>query len=134
MRCRSFIATVIGVALLAAAVAGCSDSEGSASGQPVSTTKAPAAGASTATIAQFEVPKSAVCEHQTFTTVQVSYATSGAAKAELRVDGKPIPLSDPKSGAVDVDVRCDPLPHDFVLFAYDAANRYTSQSHNLTVG
>jgi hypothetical protein len=83
-------------------------------------------GGSSARVVRLGVPKTTTCDSVTFTTVSVRYATRGAARAELRVNGRPYPLDDPSEGSVRVDVRCDPLPHDFVLFAFDEDGEYTS--------
>lgn len=84
-------------------------------------------------ILRLDVPKTAPCTKVTFTTVTVRYETRGAARAELRVNGRPIPLDDPTRGTVRADVRCDPLPHDFVLFAYDEDGEYTTRKKLLEV-
>ena len=86
-----------------------------------------------ARVTRLDVPETTTCANVTYTTVEVRYATEGATSAELRVDGRGIPLEDPKSGTVSADIRCDPLPHDFVLFAYDAEGNYTTEKKNLEV-
>lgn len=86
----------------------------------------------TAEIVTFDVPESTVCpEGATSTSVAVTYATRGAEEVELRVDGRPIPLADPATGTVDAAIRCDPLPHDFVLIAYDADELLTVEQRML---
>jgi hypothetical protein len=63
--------------------------------------------------------------------VPVKYSTTGSSTTKLLVDGRPTPLSS-ASGSVDAPVHCDSLPHTFVLFAYDAQGRYTSQQKLVT--
>jgi hypothetical protein len=64
--------------------------------------------------------------------VTVGYATSGASKQELYVDGRPVPGTDVATGSVTAPVHCDPLPHTFVMIAYDAAGRRTALEKKLT--
>jgi len=125
---RRLVATLATVLVAGLALAGCG-SDGGADAAPQTTTRTEPG---TAKIVAFEVPESTVCpEAATFTTVAVSYETAGAAKAELRVDGRPIPLNDPAGGTVDADIRCDPFPHDFVLIAYDADELLTVEQRLL---
>ena len=110
-------------ALWLAACSGGSDSSSAASS--TSTTKA-SAGTGTAKVTSFDVPTSVKCtKGQTSTTVSVKYATAGAKKQQLLVDGRPTPLSS-SSGSLDAPVHCDSLPHTFVIVAYDSGGRYTS--------
>jgi hypothetical protein len=60
----------------------------------------------------------------------VSFAVTGAARLELRVDGLPTD-AEPSNGSLTVSVLCDPLPHQFVLLAYDEDGTRTSQEHEL---
>jgi hypothetical protein len=95
--------------------------------------KAPTAAAGSARITSFVVPPSASCGGKTSTTVTVTYGTSGAAKQQLSVDGRPTDLTT-SSGSVDVPVHCDALPHTFVLFAWDGRDRLTSLEKKLMTG
>jgi hypothetical protein len=61
------------------------------------------------------------CNGQTSTKVQLGYATTGAKKVEIYIDGGLTAGSNPASGTVTVDVHCDGLPHTFVVRALDAA-------------
>ena len=125
---RRRIAMAATVLVAGLTLAGCR-SDGNAESAPETTTRTEPG---TAKIVAFEVPESTVCgEAATFTTVAVSYETTGAAKAELRVDGRSIPLTDPGAGTVDADIRCDPFPHDFVLIAYDADELLTVEQRLL---
>ena len=85
-----------------------------------------------AQITSFEVPASAECAGKTSTTVTVSYATKDAEKRELYVDGRPVAGTERSSGSVDAAVHCDPLPHTFVMVAYDAENHRTALEKKLT--
>jgi hypothetical protein len=80
----------------------------------------------------FEVPATADCAGATSTTVTVTYATEGAKKQELYVDGRITPGTDATSGSVVAPVHCDPLPHTFVLVAYDENGRRTAAEKKLT--
>ncbi len=127
-RGRSAITAVVAVAAMALAVAGC----GTSSADEAEGTKSGSTEPGTAKIVAFEVPEATTCaETATFTSVSVSYETVGAARAELRVDGRALPLADPASGTVSADIRCDPLPHDFVLVAYDDDERFTVEQRML---
>jgi hypothetical protein len=131
MKSRALVAAVLAVMTLG--VAACS-SDSSADGKPTDASSQQAAkGSGTAHITRLVVPATTACAHGTYTTVDVTYAIEGAASAELRVDGRPIPLDDPAKGTVQADVRCDPLPHDFVLFAFDDAGAYTTEKKNMEV-
>ncbi len=103
---------VIGTLLMGAA-AGCGSSS-EASG-----TK------SSAKIELLEVPESASCGGSTSVTVAVRYATSGAARQRLLVDGRDEGLATGPDGNVSVPVHCDPLPHTVVLIAWDDEGRRT---------
>jgi multidrug efflux pump subunit AcrA (membrane-fusion protein) len=119
---RARVALAVGALAI---LAGCGG-DGSSAADDTSSTSVPGVKPGTAKISTLEVPKSVECGGATFTTFEIRYATSGAARVELRVDGRPIPLDDAK-GTVSADVRCDPLPHDVVLFAYDDDEGLTSR-------
>jgi hypothetical protein len=115
-----------GLSLLSLSACGGGSSDASPKQSSTPTTQG-AQTAGSARIISFDVPASVSCaQGTTSTTVSVSYGTSGATKQQLSVDGRPIDLSS-GSGKVDAPVHCDTLPHTFVLFAYDAAGRYSSQ-------
>jgi hypothetical protein len=133
---KQYLATGVAIVALVTA-AGCGGDDGAdASQDPKATTSTTGAvKPGSAQIVALDVPASAQCGGQTFTSFEVTYETSGAARAELRVDGRPIELKDPAKGTVSADVRCDPLPHDIVLFAYDEADGLTYEQALLeTVG
>jgi len=127
-----FQRVLLGVVAAAMALAtACSDGGGAAGQKPTEepATSTTAVGTDnsggSAKITQFDVPQQTMCGGSTSTTVAVTYQTSGASRVELRVDGRPFALDDPAGGTVDADIRCDALPHDFVLFAFDTADKYT---------
>jgi hypothetical protein len=119
---------VLGAFAVIVAASGCAGSSGSASETP-STSTTPGPGS--AQITTFDVPASLQCGSNTSTTFTVTYATAGAAKQNLLVDGRPTPLTD-ASGAVNVPVHCDNLPHTVVLYLTDSKGRATSQQKLLT--
>lgn len=123
--------TMAGALVLVTASAlftGCSDG-GSSGRAGAETTTQPA---ESATIDSFVVPASANCAAtETSVSVPVEYAATGAARLELRVDGLPSEVT-PPGGSVTVDVHCDPLPHQFVLLAYDEDDRRTTEQRALT--
>ncbi|HXY94501.1 MAG TPA: hypothetical protein VEP49_18630 [Acidimicrobiia bacterium] len=80
----------------------------------------------TAQITSFTVPTSVQCQGHTSTTVNIQWATTGANKRELYIDGRPIVEATSASGAVETPVHCDALPHDVVIIAYDDAGRKTT--------
>jgi hypothetical protein len=80
----------------------------------------------TAKISSLDVPPTAACNGKTSVTVHVSYATEGAKSVELVVDGAAVPSATATSGALDVPIHCDPLPHTFVIVAKDSNGRSTS--------
>lgn len=75
-----------------------------------------------AEIASFTVPASVSCGGRTFTSVPVEFQTTLARHVVLYVDGRKMAL-DSISGSLMADVKCDPIPHTFVLVAYDASGR-----------
>jgi hypothetical protein len=115
--------------LVVAAMAACSGDSSSGAQKPATSTSEAAGDAK---VTSFEVPASAECAGSTSTTVTVSYATSGASKQELYVDGRTVPGTDATSGSVTAPVHCDPLPHTFVMIAYDTAGRRTALEKKLT--
>jgi hypothetical protein len=112
-------AVLLLVALLAVLVAACSDSS-SASSDSTTTTVASDGAPGTAKITALDVPESVECGGKTSTTVSISYATEGAKKRELYVDGRKEQGTDAASGTVSSLLHCDPLPHTVDLIAYDA--------------
>jgi hypothetical protein len=115
-RSVTVISTVVVTgAVLAGAAAGSSKSDGGA-----------------ARIKSFDVPKSVDCQGKTSTTVTVSYAVSKAKKQVLAVDGRQLGGTGKSKGSVDAPVHCDPLPHTFVLAAYDASGKRTTEQKVLT--
>jgi len=122
---RAIAAGAIAVAL-GASVSACSDASSGASKSPDSTTTTGEPG--TATIVTFDVPATVDCAAgATATTVSVTYAVTGAKRQELRIDGLPIDGTNEPSATVLAGVRCDPLPHDVVLIAYDASGHRTAK-------
>ena len=114
-------------------LAACSSGSSASSEKSTSATTIPAnPDPGKAAINAFDVPASVRCgQGTTSTSVSVTYATTGAKTSKLLVDGRPTALSS-ASGSVDAPVHCDSLPHTFVLFAYDAQGRYTSQQKLVT--
>ena len=128
-------AQVLGVSIVAAAllvVAGCSDNASQAKPNDDQTETTTQAKPGSARIVSFDVPQSAACGGATSTTVNVTYATEGAAKIALRVDGRPIPEATLPGATLPVQVRCDPLPHDVVIVLEDDAGGLTSDERLLT--
>jgi len=119
-RLRLLGCALAGVTLLSAC--GGSDSSGTAK-KAAATDNAPG----TAVISSFDVPDTVECGGKTSTTVPVTYATSEADQQELYVDGRLEPGTDGATGSLSVPVHCDPLPHTFVLIAYDAQHRRTAR-------
>ena len=122
---RSQLAVVtvaIAVVLLAASCGG--GSSGSTSDTTLSTNGTPNI-PGTAKIDTLDVVPSVQCGGKTSTTVQVHYATSGAAKQLLRVDGRDVPGTDAPTGTLNAPVHCDALPHTVVLFAFDSRGHRT---------
>jgi len=101
---------------------------GSSTGSTAPTT-APVAAA--AKVTALEVAGSVPCNGATNVTIPVTYATEGAARQELYVDGRPVPLPDP-AGTVEVALHCDQLPHSVVVIAYDADDRRTPRAAKVT--
>ena len=131
MRTRNgFAAVVLAVVGVLGITACSSGSSGSSASKATATTSA-AATSGAMKVVSFEVPATAACSGKTSTTVTVTYATSGAAKEQLSVDGRPVALNGP-SGSVQAPVHCDALPHTFVLFAYDAAGHHVAAEKKLT--
>ena len=125
---RLLLIAAVGLGVLMSA---CGDSGGgSSSAAGTSTTASEAPG--TAKITSFEVPASVDCGGKTSTMVTVTYATTGAKKQDLYVDGRPEPGTDAPSGSLQTTVHCDLLPHTFVLIAYDAAGRRTPVEKKMT--
>jgi len=126
---RGWLCAVAGAGALVLVLAGCGGSDIGAEGKTPGTqatmpTTPVSGGSGRARITTFEAPASVACgAAETSTSFSVKYATRDAARAEVRVDGRPLELDDPAKGSIDVQVHCDPLPHDVVLFAYDAANQ-----------
>ena len=111
------------------AVTACSsgDSGSAASGTPTTTTPVPGS----AKIVTFDAPTQVGCGGKPSTTITVSYATKGAKRQTLIVDGR---ASDPvtaASGQIQAPVHCDSLKHTLVLAAYDDKDRLTSQAKYL---
>jgi hypothetical protein len=129
---RRLIAGTLVVASGALVVAGCGG-DGSSNAETTTTTKASASDVpGTAKVTSFEVPATASCNGATSTTVSVTYATEGAKKQELYVDGALTPGTEAATGSIVAPVHCDPLPHTFVLVAYDANGRRTTSEKKLT--
>jgi hypothetical protein len=110
-------------------VAACGGGSGT-SASPTSST-APSDAPGSATISAFDVPRNVTCGAQPSTTVTVKYATAGAARQEVIVDGRPVPGTDRARGQVDAPVHCDPLEHTVVLVAYDGEGRRTTDKRFL---
>jgi hypothetical protein len=127
---RALPIAALGALLLALSACGGGGSD-SASGA-TSTTSANTEKPGTAQVTTFEVPQSVDCGGKTSTTVDVQYATSGAKKRELYVDGRIVPGTDAASGRVSAPVHCDLLPHTFVMVAYDANGRRTPVEKKVT--
>jgi hypothetical protein len=119
--------------LLALAVVGaaCGDDESSTDSSSTTSTSAASASTGTATIDAFDVPATTACAGATSVTVQASYATTGAVRWQLLVDGRELPGTDAPTATLDVPLHCDPLPHSFVLVAYDAAGAKTVKELNV---
>jgi hypothetical protein len=60
--------------------------------------------------------------------VQVRYATKGADRQDVIVDGRVVPGTESARGSVDAPVHCDPLEHTVVLVAYDSKGHRTAQT------
>ena len=131
-RLRRGIAAALVVFAGAAAIAGCGGDDSSKASTNPTTTSTGSDVPGTAKVTAFDVPATADCKGSTSTSVSVTYATEGAAKQELYVDGRVTPGTGAASGSVTTDVHCDPLPHTFVLVAYDANGRRTTAEKKLT--
>jgi hypothetical protein len=118
---------IVGVAVGGVLLAACSSSSGSESSKSTPTVTTADARPGSAKITALDIPPSVECQGKTSTSVTIQWATSGAAKRELYIDGRPIADATGVSGTVDTPVHCDPLPHDVVVIAYDDAGRRTSQ-------
>jgi ABC-type glycerol-3-phosphate transport system substrate-binding protein len=129
---RQISLLVLAVALMAALAACSSGGDDSAQGATSTTTVSNTEKPGTARVTTFDVPASVDCGGKTSTTVQVQYATSGAKKQELYVDGRIVSGTDAASGTVSAPVHCDPLPHTFVMVAYDANGRRTPVEKKVT--
>jgi len=131
---RPVVALLVAI-VAAAALSGCGGGDSSSSASSTTSTKTTTTQADvpgTAKVTSFEVPATAACGGATSTTVTVSYATQDAAKQELYVDGRLSPGTDAASGSLAVPVHCDPLPHTFVMVAYDGNGRRTAVEKKLT--
>jgi hypothetical protein len=122
------VASLMVAALGACGGGGGDDNASGATSTTVANTEKPG----TAQVTSFVVPASVECTGKTSTTVDVQYATSGAKKQELYVDGRLVPGTDAASGTVSAPVHCDPLPHTFVMVAYDANGRRTPMEKKVT--
>jgi ABC-type glycerol-3-phosphate transport system substrate-binding protein len=132
---HAYLRRVLPVLVAGAVVLGlaaCSGDDGRAASGAATTTAANAEKPGTAQVSTFDVPTSAECGGKTSTTVDVTYATTGAKKQELYVDGRIVSGTDVASGTVTAPVHCDPLPHTFVMVAYDANGRRTPVEKKLT--
>jgi hypothetical protein len=121
---RRTLAILAGCLALIATVTACGDNSGNSSSAstPTTTTEVPGTGK----VDAFAVPDMVQCGHATSTAVTVTYATSGAAKQSLLVDGALMPL-DAASGSAQVAVHCDALPHTVVLYLTDATGHHSSE-------
>lgn len=112
-------------------LASCGDSGSSAANDggtgSSSTTSTTTAKPGTATIDKLDAPTSVQCTGTSSTTIDISWATTGAAKNLLRVDGRDVPEATAASGTVTAPVHCDALPHTVALIAYDKNNAPTSK-------
>ena len=120
----------LGLLLVCVVALGACGGGGAASESQSEDSTAPQPGS--ATISALDVPASVACEGKTSTTVTVTYATEGAAKVTLLVDGRRLPEAKAVRATLDVPVHCDPLPHTFVLVAEDADGGQTADERVLT--
>jgi hypothetical protein len=118
--------------MIVASLAACSGGSDSSSASPTSTTTPAPEKPGTAQVTTFEVPASVECGGTTSTTADVQYGTSGAKKQELYVDGRLVSGTDAPTGTVTAPVHCDPLPHTFVMVAYDNDGRRTAAEKKVT--
>ena len=126
---RSAVALTL---LLALGAAACSESSSDASGNGTTETTA-SNEPGTAVIESFEVPESVTCPAgEISSSVTVSYAVRDADRQEVRIDGLPVEGTDEAAGTVEADFRCDGLPHDVVLVAYDSEGRHTTDRKQFT--
>jgi hypothetical protein len=125
MKQHRILSLVALAAALTFGVVACGGDSGSSSATATSTTS-PSDAPGTAKITTFEAPRNVTCGAEPSTTVTVKYATEGAERQELIVDGRPVPGTDAPSGQVDAPVHCDPLEHTIVLVAYDAKGLRTT--------
>ena len=117
---RSLALLAIGLSVVFTCACG-SGGGGDASADTTPTTVEPG----NAKITTFVVPAAVPCPTgSTFVTVPVQYAASGADRMKLLVDGRQVKL-DGTQGEAKADVHCDPLPHTFVVVAYDSAGGRT---------
>ena len=87
--------------------------------------------ASSAAITDFRVPEHVSCAPGvTSVNVKITYVTTGSESTLLSVDGRQITDLE-ESGALDVPVHCDPLPHTFVLVVEDADGNTASNDRVL---
>jgi hypothetical protein len=122
MRWREYALAAVGAGALL--LAGCSGGGNAGATNANATTTT--IGHGTAKITSLEVPATAECNGKTSVTVHVTYSTEGAKSVELLVDGAAVPSATATSGALDVPIHCDPLPHTFVVVAKDASGKETS--------
>ena len=119
---RRTLTILAGCLALIGTVTACGSSgDSSSTSTPTTTTEVPGTGK----VDSFEVPDMVQCGNATSTAVNVTYATSGAAKQELLVDGRVMPL-DAASGSAQVAVHCDALPHTVVLYLTDAKGHHSA--------
>lgn len=128
---RRFLPVLLAGAMFVA-LGACSGDDGGSAAGGTTTTVANNEKPGTAQVTSFEVPASVECSGKTSTTVDVTYATADAKKQELYVDGRIVPGTDAASGTVSAPVHCDPLPHTFVMVAYDADGRRTPVEKKVT--
>jgi hypothetical protein len=121
---RKLGSLVAGVALVFACAACGGGSSSTADVAPTTTGDVPG----TATIRAFDVPRTVSCGATPSTTVQVQYATKGADRQEVIVDGRVVPGTETAKGSVAAPVHCDPLEHTVVLVAYDSNGRRTAET------
>ena len=118
----------LGVAAALGACGGSGDSGASAQSSDT-TTAAPGS----AEITSLIVPRSVSCPAGTTSVpATVSYTATGAESLQIILDGLEIDGARPPSGALEVRVHCDAVPHTVVLIAKDDAGRPTAEQRLLT--
>ena len=128
---RRALPILVLVGVLTGTLASCSGGDNNASGG-TTTTVANTEKPGTAQVTSFVVPATVECGGATSTSVDVQYATTGAKKQELYIDGRIVPGTEAGSGTVSAPVHCDMLPHTFVMVAYDANGRRTAAEKKVT--